>query len=450
MTLKERLLPKHQDQRSRQAATNILISLAAKGVGILCSLLIVPMTINYLNPTRYGIWLTVSSIIGWIAFFDLGLANGFRNRFAEAKARGDETRAREYLSTTYFAISVIVILLLAIIIPVNRFLDWPALLKVDALYGPELRQIFAILSVFFCLNLVVNTFASLLTADQQPGYAAVVNCLGQVLSVASIFILTKTTTGSLLNLSLYFAGIPCIVMLLSSFIAYHTEPYKRYAPRLGMVRLPLIKDIVGKGLQFFAIYICLILIFQLSNIVLSREIGPISVSQYNIANKYFSILYMVMIIIITPFWSAFTDAYTKKDFAWMKATVSKMERIWMLAVLAALLMLAISPVFYKFWIKDSVAIPFSLSLAMAVFVLSHSIGDLYMYMINGIGTIRLQLIIYLVFACIAWPCLVGSCRYFGIYGIVLFPSAVYIVQAVFGKIQLNKLISGRASGIWAK
>ena len=405
---------------------------------------------DYVNPTRYGIWLTVSSIIGWIAFFDLGLANGFRNRFAEAKARGEEKLAAEYLSTTYFAISVIVTLLLIIILPVNYFLDWPTLLKVDASYATELRQIFAILSVFFCLNLVANTFASLLTADQQPGYAAVVNCLGQVFSVLAIFLLTKTTAGSLLNLSLYFAGVPCIVMLLASIIAYRTPPYKRYAPRLDLIRLPLIKDIIGKGIQFFAIYICLILIFQLSNIILSREIGPLSVTQYNIANKYFNILYMVMIIIITPFWSAFTDAYTKKDFAWMKSTVSRMERIWLAAVLVALFMLAISPLFYKFWIKDSVVIPFSLSLAMAVFVLSHSIGDLYMYMINGIGTIRLQLIIYVVFACIAWPCLVWSCRYFGIYGIVLFPSAVYVVQAVFGKIQLNKLISGRASGIWTQ
>ena len=72
------------------------------------------MTINYLNPTRYGIWLTVSSIIGWIAFFDLGLANGFRNKFAEAKAQGRLELAREYLSTTYFAIGAIVCFLLLV------------------------------------------------------------------------------------------------------------------------------------------------------------------------------------------------------------------------------------------------------------------------------------------------------------------------------------------------
>lgn len=436
--------------RSVQATRHIIISLIARGIGILCSLIVVPMTINYVNPTQYGIWLTVSSIIGWIAFFDLGLANGFRNKFAEAKARGDLKLAREYLSTTYFSMSVIIGLLLLIIIVVNSFLDWPVILKVDESFRIELRQVFAILSVFFCLNLVANTFATLLTADQKPGYASLINCIGQVLSVVSIFVLTKTSEGSLLNLSLYFAGIPCLVMIVSSIIAYCGTGYRQYAPSYKFVRLPLIKDILVKGIQFFLIYLCLILIFQVSSIVLSREIGPLSVTQYNIANKYFNVLYMVMIIIINPFWSAFTDAYTKDDKDWMTGTVSKLEKIWLISVLVAALMLLLSSVFYKIWIKDSVQVPFSLSAAMCVYVLTRTLADVYMYAINGIGAIRIQMIIYLVFAVIAWPSLVWSCRLFGVFGVVLFPSLVYIVQAIIGKIQLSKLISGRAEGLWSR
>lgn len=436
--------------RSAQATKHILISLVAKGISIVCSLLVVPMTIGYLNPTRYGIWLTVSSIIGWIAFFDLGLGNGFRNKFAEAKANGDRQLAREYVSTTYFSLAVIVSFLLLVILVVNRFMDWPAVLHVEAALKAELRQVFAILSVFFCVNLVANTFAILLTADQQPGYASLINCLGQVLSVVAILILTRTTEGSLLNLSLYFAGIPCLVMLLVSWVSFRRTTYRQYAPSLRLVRLPLVKTILGKGVQFFITYLCLILIFQVSNVVLSREIGPVSVTQYNIANKYFNVLYMVMTIIITPFWSAFTDAYTRNDYVWMRGTITKLERIWLVSVLAAVLMLLISSLFYKVWIKDSVSVPFALSLSMAVFVLTRSLGDVYMYVINGIGTIRVQLITYVVFAIIAWPCLVWSCRFFGVYGVVLFPSLVYIVQAILGKIQISKLMSGQAAGIWLK
>ena len=436
--------------RSAKVTVHILISLVTKGIGILCSLMVVPMTIHYVNPTRYGIWLTISSIIGWIAFFDLGLGNGFRNKFAEAKAREDHQLAREYVSTTYYSLAVIVSILLLVILVVNRFMDWPAVLHVEASMKVELRQVFAILSLFFCVNLVANTFSVLLTANQQPGYSSLINCLGQVFSLVAIFILTRVSEGSLLNLSLYFAGIPCAVMLFSSVVAFRCTSYRQYAPRLALVRVPLVKDIIGKGIQFFIAYLCLILIFQVSNLVLSREIGPMSVTQYNIANKYFNVMYMVMVIIITPFWSAFTDAYTRKDFAWMRSTLSKLEKLWLLSFLAAALMLSVSSWFYRVWIKDSVDVPFSLSLCMAVFVLTRSIGDIYMYVINGIGTIRVQLITYVVFAIVAWPCLVWSCRLLGVYGVVLFPSLVYTVQAILGKIQISKLMSGSADGVWLK
>ena len=75
--------------RSKEALKGVLLSVVAKMIYIISSFLIVPLTIDYVNATQYGIWLTMSSIISWITLFDLGLGNGFRNRFAEAKAEGN-------------------------------------------------------------------------------------------------------------------------------------------------------------------------------------------------------------------------------------------------------------------------------------------------------------------------------------------------------------------------
>src|SRR5690606_7162947 len=72
-------------ERSIKAKKNIAISLAIKGVSICISFIMVPLTIDYINPSRYGIWLTLSSIVGWFSFFDVGLTQGLRNKFAEAK-----------------------------------------------------------------------------------------------------------------------------------------------------------------------------------------------------------------------------------------------------------------------------------------------------------------------------------------------------------------------------
>ena len=131
-------------ERSKRIAGNVVVSFIAKGVSILCSLLIVPLTLKYLNSTLYGIWLTISGIIAWVGFFDLGFGNGFRNRFAEAKAQGDIQKARAYLSTTYLAMFILMTIILIICLLLNSFIEWPHFLHIDDGYTAELRTTFAL------------------------------------------------------------------------------------------------------------------------------------------------------------------------------------------------------------------------------------------------------------------------------------------------------------------
>jgi len=74
-------------QRTLDVKKNVLGSLLIKGVSIGISLLLVPLSIDYINKAQYGVWLTLSSLISWISFFDIGFTHGLRNKFAEAKAK---------------------------------------------------------------------------------------------------------------------------------------------------------------------------------------------------------------------------------------------------------------------------------------------------------------------------------------------------------------------------
>lgn len=441
---------KQSGERSKKSVVNIILSFGAKGISIITQLLIVPMTINYVNPTQYGIWLTLSSIIAWIGFFDLGFGNGMRNKVAEAKAKGDIELAKRYVSTTYFAIGAIVAVLFVAVELINLFLSWSSILKVDELYNEELRKVFAILTAFFCLSMVVKLFKSLLNADQKPGVASWVDVLGQLISLGVIYLLTKFSEGSLLRLATFYSGIPALTVLFISAIAYRFTPYRQYAPQYRFVKKELIKDIMNIGIQFFIIYVCMLVIFQVINIVITRELGPESVTEYNIAYKYFNIAYSVIVIVLSPFWSAFTDAYHKKDFVWMRKAKSMLEKIWLCEVVVMILMVVIAPWFYKVWIGESVQIGTVVSIGMSVYIVVQSLGSVYMQLINGIGTIRIQLVVYLIFALISWPLMMYSCRAFGLAGILISPTLVYIAQAILGKIQIEKLLSGKAVGIWAK
>ena len=116
MNLDLRNFLKKGDARSVVVKRNIVGSFFLKCISILISLQVVPLTINFVNPTQYGIWLTLSSIIAWLSYFDLGFAHGFRNRFAESKAKNDIELAKKYVSTTYAVLFIIFFTILLIIL----------------------------------------------------------------------------------------------------------------------------------------------------------------------------------------------------------------------------------------------------------------------------------------------------------------------------------------------
>jgi O-antigen/teichoic acid export membrane protein len=69
--------------------------------------------------------------LGWFVFFDVGLTQGLRNRFAEARAKGDEELARNYVSTTYAILGIIFTGVWLVFMIANEFIDWSQILKVS-------------------------------------------------------------------------------------------------------------------------------------------------------------------------------------------------------------------------------------------------------------------------------------------------------------------------------
>lgn len=78
-----------KNERSSKIKKNVIGTLIVKGISIPTQLLLVPLTISYISSELYGIWLTLTSIIGWIGFFDIGFGNGLRNKLTEALANND-------------------------------------------------------------------------------------------------------------------------------------------------------------------------------------------------------------------------------------------------------------------------------------------------------------------------------------------------------------------------
>ena len=341
-------------ERTIKAKKNILLSFLNKGVAIIVSLLIVSTTIDYLDAANYGIWITISSIVGWAGYFDLGLGHGFRNRFAIARAKGNDQLAKEYVSTTYFAIALIFVMLFIVFSLINNDLSWDNILNVKV-SNALLQRTFVCLIGFFSLQSILNVISTLLSADQKPAIASIIYTVGQIFALIGIVLLTKCGNGdsSILSLSYILSGIPCVVYLVISVILYATQ-YRDVAPTVSSIKLNLLKDILSLGGKFFLIQLSMLFIFQCTNIIITRNLGPEYATEYNVAYRYFNVIFMLASLVLSPFWSAFTDAFEKKDYQWMNSVYKKLSKLWWWACLGIIIMVVLSKWVYRIWLGGNI------------------------------------------------------------------------------------------------
>lgn len=438
-------------ERTIRAKKNIIASFVIRGLSIVVGLVLVPLTINYLNPTKYGIWITLSSIIGWFGFFDVGLGHGLRNRFAEALAVGKHDLAKVYVSTTYAILSIIMGGIFVVFIFVNQFLNWNTILNTgeDIDLSTELSFLALVVFAFFCLSFVFKLIRTILTADQQPAKASLFDLLGKIVALVLIFLLIKTTDGSLLYLGIVMSSTPVIILLTSSFWFYNGK-YRAYRPSLKFIDFSKAPNLLGLGIKFFFIQISAVLLYQTNNIIIAQLFGPAEVTSYNVAFRYFSVLMMGFSIILTPFWSAFTEAWVKKELGWIKKTMSKLLGIWSLLLVGGIIMVLLSKWIYRIWVGDIITVPYALSALVAAWVLINAWNGVYSHFLNGLGKIKLQLYLGISAAVINVPLAILLGLKIGIEGVLLANVLVTIMGALIYPVQYKKLIDNNAKGIWNK
>ena len=209
--------------RSIKAKQNIVASFALKGFSILIIFLLVPLTLNYLNPTKYGLWLTISSILGWFSFFDIGLGNGLRNKLAEAFAVKDYKLAKAYVSTTYVILSLVMAGGFLLFLFINPLLDWSKLLNTQPEMADELSRIVLVVFTFFALRFVLNLIGIILTSDQLPAVNNSFDLLGNLIALVAIYLITKFTHGNLLYISIIYSAAPVLILIIASFYFFNTK-----------------------------------------------------------------------------------------------------------------------------------------------------------------------------------------------------------------------------------
>jgi len=383
--------------RTKNVKLHISLTFLYKALAIGLSYLLIPLTISYLNIEQYGIWMTLLSMVSWIAYFDIGLGNGLRNKLTQALSLNDIKLAKTYISTSYIAIGIISLIFFILFLIVFPFMKWNKIFNTNLIANNELAIAIFFTVFFFLLNFFLSLSNQMFYAYQEASRSSIKIVILNIFLIIAVYILTRVTAGKLLYLSLCYGISETVSNII--LIYFFFKKHKDVIPSYKYIDLTKIKEIISLGAKFFIIQMACLIIFATDNMIITQILGPKEVTPYNIIFKLFNIT-VAHGIILAPLWSAYTEAYEKGDIKWIKNTIKKLNILMIPIIITVLILIIFARDIINIWIGPNIQFSDSLVILMGIYAIISVWNNIYAYFLNGVGKLKLSLIIS-IFAAIA-------------------------------------------------
>lgn len=406
-------------ERRRRVLLSALSAGGAKAVSLMTLLVTVPLSLAYLGPERYGLWMAITGMLAVLSFADLGLGYGLVNTLSTTEGRSDPDGSRRAVSSAFYMLAGIGALL-----GVGLLLAWPHLHWGEWLNArsPATRReasaAMAVFSACFVLGLPLSVVTHGFYGLQQGFRSSLYQAIGSLLSLGGILAALKSGAG-LPWLVLAGSGAPLLAGLLGGWDLFlHRRPDLR--PRLAQASRQGALDLAHLGGLFFVIQAAMAIAFQSDSLVLSRLIGPESVAVYNVTQKLFLQVPFVLGFFLTPLWPAYAEAVARGDLPWVKRMLNRSVALGLAVnVPTAVLLYFAAPTILSWWVKGGVQAPPMLLAALATWAALNSFnGPLGMFL-NGAGALRYQAISCGLMAVTNLALSIYLTRRVGIAGVVL-------------------------------
>lgn len=439
------------DSRSKKMYKNTVAMIGIRGVSMILTLISAPIMLHHVDRADYGVLLTLTSIVGWVGYMDVGLGNGLRNKLPEFLAKGDFHSAKKIVSSCYVTLAIYVALIIVIFLIVSPFIDWLGVLNSPTSDAGEIRGLTNVVFIAFCIQFLFGLINSILFAYQMPAFQSLFTFVGQFVALIALVIQVYVfDVTSVLQIGAVNSIIPPLVLFLGSIGLFRTK-LKDIAPSFKLFEFKSVGSILSLGLKFFVLQMITIVLFQANSIIITRVVSPEAVVEYNLAFKYVSLLTMIFTIVITPVWSATTDAYVRKDFEWINKTLSFSRKVCIASVFIGVLMVLASKFVYGMWLgRGSIDISYSTTGLIFLYISFEMLYKVYGTIINGTGKVFAQMILTGIIAIIYIPLAIFLANLCGLSGVLIANVIVFALNYAWSKLQCNKLISQTATGIWNK
>ncbi|MEO2050423.1 MAG: MATE family efflux transporter [Flavobacteriaceae bacterium] len=376
--------------RSLNFIKQVKLSIVFKFTAILISFLLVRFLLKYLEVNDYALWSVILSFLNWIVFFDLGIANGVKNKIAESLSNERWHDARLYISTGYISLFFFSSTVFIIVLAVSSFIDWQKLFNVIEYGNGYLSKLVLIILFFTLSNFVLSLINAVFNAVQRASLAVANQFLTQLFSLFVVLLLSRFTKSDLHLLALGY-GLSMLTSNLCLSVWFFNKN-RNLSPRLKYFDKAKLSPVVALGLRFFFLQLTMMIILTTDRFILLQLTDREQVTSYDIVYRYFNIIFIFHALINTPLWSMYTEAYHKKDYLWIEKTMKNMIFLFGFYIVGAIVLIIVGDVVIELWLGNiDLGLDKSNYIYMALLVLFSIFHSILAYFTNGIGKTNLQL-----------------------------------------------------------
>jgi O-antigen/teichoic acid export membrane protein len=428
-------------RRYRSILRGGVSALIARGVGGVSTFVVVPLTLTHLGPERYGLWVTLYSIIAWLSLADFGIANGLMNALSEAFGKQRLDLEREYVSVAFWGLCLLALIIGTIFIFVSIWIDWASLLNINTL---SLSEEFAIATrvgiVIFMMGLPLSVVGKVYVAFQQGEIAnvwAIISSLGGLVGLTMAVFLDAHFAAMVIG----FSGGQ-LLGGLSSAIWLFAKKRPDLCPSLCFNRSSY-RRVFHVGIAFFVNQLTSLMLFQSANIIILRYLGSEHVTSYQVTWVLFSYATLPQQLIGQNVWAAVGEAYAKDDIEWIRTLFNRHLGISLMFGIPLIFILA---VFYEEiivnWAGKAAVPPAGVVYWMAAWALLFVVMQPIIAVLGGVGKLYTYSLLTAIAAIVAVSSAVWAVTQYGAVGvissIVLCSILLSVVPAVF---MVRKLLS---------
>ncbi len=428
--------------RDKNFLKQIKASLVFRVLTILLSFVLVRKMLDYLGVEQYGIWSIILSFMTWILFFDLGIANGVKNKVSESLALNKKEEARSYISTGYIILALFSIIVYSIFYTTSYYLQWQNIFNIETVSSQELGEVLRAIVFFILLNFTLSVATAVYTASQNASLIVINQFLSNLFALISVFILVTFTNGSLLYMAIAYGMSLVLSNILLSFYFYFKNGY--LSPKLKLFDQKKVKNISSLGMKFFLLQLVFFFIVATDKILITQLLGPSYVSSYDVLYKYFGSILILHTIFNTPLWSMYTEAYVKNDYQWMSKTIIKMSYLFFAYIGLLTIMILLADIIFELWLgKNELAMSSSNYIYMSIMVLFLAWHATFSFVTNGVEKLKIQFYSILTGAILNIPLSIYFVKTMnmGLNGVILATIISLSIFGILGPIQSIKIIS---------